>query len=143
MWHILHFDTVPTKRRLAKFQSYGIGGNILKWVINFLTQRHQIVIINGKSSGWCDALSGHPQGCVLCLLLFQIFINKMYYKITVMIHLFADDTKINLRFTLRRSTTTSTFTLWDQGRVGWTSTKVHLKKIWVLLCRTASMLPNT
>ena len=61
MWPILDFDTVITKRLLANIQLYGIGGNMLKWVTNLLTQRHQRVLINGKSSGWCDALSGVPK----------------------------------------------------------------------------------
>ena len=32
------FDSVPTKGLLAKIQSYGIHGNILKWLTSFLTQ---------------------------------------------------------------------------------------------------------
>ena len=35
------FDTVPTRGLLAKIQSYGIHGNILKWLNSFLTQRRQ------------------------------------------------------------------------------------------------------
>ena len=88
------FDTVHTKGLLAKIQSYGIHGNILKWLASFLTQRRQRVLVNGKSSGWCNVLSGVPQGSVLCPILFIIFINDMPDKITIMIQLLADDTKM-------------------------------------------------
>ena len=93
------FDTVHTKGLLAKIQSYGIHGNILRWLTSFLTQRRQKVLVNGKSSGWCDVLSGVPQGSVLGPIQFIFFINNMPDKITSMVHLFADDTKISLRLT--------------------------------------------
>ena len=71
---------------------------------SFLTQRRQKVLVNGKSSGWCDVLSGVPQGSVLGPILFIIFINDMPDKITSMVHLFADDTKISLRLTNKNQT---------------------------------------
>ena len=89
---------------LAKIESYGIHGNILKWLTSFLTQQCQKVLVNGKSSGWCDVLSGVPQGSVLGPILFIIFINDMPDKITSMVHLFADDTKISLRLTNQNQT---------------------------------------
>ena len=98
------FDTVPTKRLLAEIQSYGIHGNILKWLTSFLTQPRQRVLVNVKSSGWCDVLSGVPKGSVLGLIIFLIFINYMPDKITSTIHLVADDTKISLRHTNQNQT---------------------------------------
>ena len=98
------FDSVPTKGLLAKIQSYGIHGHILKWLTSFLTQRRQKVLVNGKYSGWCDVLSGVPQRSVLGPILFIIFINDMPDKITSMVHLFADDTKITLRLTNQNQT---------------------------------------
>ena len=98
--HVKFPDFSRTRgNHVAKIQSYGIHGNILKWLTSFLTQRRQKVLVNGKSSGWCDVLSGIPQGSVLGPVLFIIFINDMPDKITSMVHLFADDTKISLRLT--------------------------------------------
>ena len=54
------FDTVPTKGLLAKFQSYGIHGNTLKWLTSFLIQRRQRVLVSGKSSDCCHVLGGVP-----------------------------------------------------------------------------------
>ena len=77
------FNTVHTKELLAKIQSYGIHGNILKWLTSFLTQRRQKVLVIGKSSGWCNVLSGIPQGSVLGPILFIILSTICLIKLPV------------------------------------------------------------
>ena len=104
MWPILTPQRRSILGLLGKIQLYGIHGNILKWQTSFPTQRRQRVLVNGKSSGWYDVLSGVPQGSVLGPILFIIFINDMPDKFTSMIHLFADDTKISLRLTNQNET---------------------------------------
>ena len=42
------FDTVPHRRLLIKLKAYGIGGSLIKWVEDFLTNRQQIVEIRGE-----------------------------------------------------------------------------------------------
>ena len=54
------FDSVPHKRLVKKLEGCGITGNLLKWLKNFLNDRKQRVVINGKSSKWSDVLSGIP-----------------------------------------------------------------------------------
>ena len=66
------FDSVPHKRLLMKIEKLGINGNILKWVTDFLHNRQQRVIINGKSSEWTEVSSGAPQGSVFGPLAFYI-----------------------------------------------------------------------
>ena len=88
------FDTVPHQRLLAKLHSYGIRGNILKWIKDFLGNRKQRVLLNGQSSNWEDVTSGIPQGSVLGPILFLVYINDLPDVVSNYIKLFADDTKI-------------------------------------------------
>ena len=44
------FDTVPHQRLTVKLQAYDIKGNILNWIINYLSGRSQIVIVNCEKS---------------------------------------------------------------------------------------------
>ena len=93
------FDTVPHSRLLGKLRSYGIDGNILKWIEAFLRDRTQIVRVNGENSFQAPVLSGIPQGSVLGPLLFVIYINDLPDSITSDSFLFADDTKILRKIT--------------------------------------------
>ena len=87
------FDTVPHKRLIAKIKSYGICGEIIRWIEEYLKNRKQCVNVNGYKSQWRDVLSGIPQGSVLGALLFVIYINDLPENIKSYIFLFADDAK--------------------------------------------------
>lgn len=88
------FDTVPHLRLLNKLKAYGIDGQILVWIKNFLSQRKQRVSVNGNFSNWADVISGIPQGSVLGPTLFLIFINDLPDIVNNLVKIFADDTKI-------------------------------------------------
>ena len=71
------FDTPPHELLKSKLFRYGIGGKTLKWIDSFLYFRQQRVVVNGVISDWAPVLSGVPQGTVLGLLLFSLYINQV------------------------------------------------------------------
>ena len=88
------FDSVPHERQLSKRDAYGIGGPLKAWTKDFLLDRKQRVVVNGKLSSWSLILSGIPQGSVLGPILFVILINDLPDQIRSTVKIFAYDTKI-------------------------------------------------
>ena len=82
-------------------ESYGIQGDIRKWIEAFLSGRTQIVKVNGAESNVAPVLSGIPRGSVLGPTLFIIYIDDLLANIKSEGLLFADDTKIFHQITSR------------------------------------------
>ena len=90
------FDKVDHQILIQKLKNIGIGGNLCKWVENFLHDRKQVVVVDGVLSSIANVLSGVPQGTVLGPLLFLIFSNDMENFVgSSSIGLFADDTRLS------------------------------------------------
>ena len=86
------FDKVPHKRLLHKLNYYGIRGNTLNWIQDFLSLRSQTVLLEGVKSDNIQVTSGVPQGTVLGPILFLIYINDFHeYLNYSTLRLFADD----------------------------------------------------
>ena len=90
------FDKVWHDGLLYKMKKNGITGNLFYWFRDYLSNRKQRVVINGKSSDWGNINAGVPQGSVLGPLLFLIFINDIVDIVNSKIKLFADDTSLYL-----------------------------------------------
>ena len=89
------FDKVPHQRLLQRVRSHGITGKIANWIEDWLKDRQQRVVLNGKASPWSKVTSGVPQGSVLGPCLFIIYINDIDQAIDAVLQImkFADDTK--------------------------------------------------
>ena len=69
-------------------------GNMLRWMKDYLSDRMQKVILNGKSSSWKKITAGVPQGSVLGPLCFLVYINDIVENINSHLFLFADDASL-------------------------------------------------
>ena len=81
------------ERLIYKLSKYGVSGNLLLWIKDFLTDRKQYVKINNSKSKSIEVTSGVPQGSVLGPMLFIYFINDLPEVCSVTTKIFADDTK--------------------------------------------------
>ena len=77
-----------------KLKQNGIEGNLLNILTDYLSNRHQRVVLNGTQSQWLPLKSGVPQGSVLGPLLFLVYINDLTDNISSTMKLFADDASL-------------------------------------------------
>ena len=85
------FGKVAHSRLVQKLEYYRIRGKPLVWIKSFLANRSQQVAVEGSYSIPCKVTSGVPQGSVLGLTLFFIYINDMVTHIQSTVWLFADN----------------------------------------------------
>ena len=89
------FDCLDHELLLAKLDAYGFSKNALRFINSYLTGRKQRVKVNGAFSEWQQTKLGVPQGSVLGPLLFNIYINDLFYLLKdTDICNYADDTTI-------------------------------------------------
>ena len=91
------FDKVWHKGLLHKIRGIGFKKSLYRWFEDYLTNRKQRVVLNGKHSSWQVIKDGVPQGFVLGPILFLIYIKDIGHNITTKPSLFADDTSISKR----------------------------------------------
>ena len=90
------FDKVDLDLLILKLKKYGFGNKLVDWIQSFLSDREQVVVLNGVHSDIAKVLSGVPQGTVLGPLLFILFINDLEQVVTSStVCFFADDTKVS------------------------------------------------
>ncbi|MCG8047766.1 MAG: reverse transcriptase family protein, partial [Candidatus Thiodiazotropha endolucinida] len=86
------FDKVCHSLLIHKLHHYGIQGKVNRWIQSWLTNRRQVVVVEGESSGSVSVESGVPQGSVLGPGLFLYYINDLPSRLHSTTRLFADDT---------------------------------------------------
>ena len=92
------FDTVDHHILLQKLNYYGARGVMYNWFKGYLTNRKQLVRVNGHCSSFSSITCVVPQGSILGPLLFLVYINDLPYASSKLkFILFADDTSILFR----------------------------------------------
>ena len=92
------FDKVWHDGLLFKLKSYSISGCLFTVIKDFLNNRQQRIVLNGKSSIWFPINAGALHGSVLGPLLFLIYINHLVDNISSDAKLFANNTLLLLLF---------------------------------------------
>ena len=88
------FDSISHDVLMLKLQGLGISGDLWSWILDYLSNRSQVTVVNGTKSEAMPIKFGVPQGSVLGPTLFSLFCNDLpdVAENDGIIHMFADDT---------------------------------------------------
>ena len=88
------FDCLPHDLPVVKLEAYGLDTKALKLMLSYLSGRNQCVKIRNSLSLFKLILSGIPQGSILEPILFNIFMNNIFFLLGSDLHNFADDNTV-------------------------------------------------
>ncbi|OWF51883.1 RNA-directed DNA polymerase from transposon BS [Mizuhopecten yessoensis] len=90
------FDCLPHDLFLRKLSAYGVGEGAVRLLQSYLGNRSQRVKLGPNTSEWRLLKKGVPQGSILGPLVFNIFINDIFYKIKdSVLYNYADDNTLS------------------------------------------------
>ena len=88
------FDKVWHAGLISKLDSVCVEGKALDTLQSYLSNRKQVVVVDGVKSNVADVHAGIPQGSRLGPLLFILYIDDLLYDLESECLIFADDTSL-------------------------------------------------
>ncbi len=90
------FDIVNYESVQQKLGSLDFSKSSLRWITDYLTDRHQYIQIDDRKSDEINVMFGVPQGSILGLVLFNLYVNDLFEVLheSGNCHQYADDTTI-------------------------------------------------
>ena len=71
------FDSVPHDIICEKLKATNLNPYVINWMIDFLIDRKQRVVVDGLETEYVDTTRGVPQGTVLGPFLFSLMVNDI------------------------------------------------------------------
>ena len=91
------FDCLPHCLTICKLFSYGLSREACTLIASYLFQRKQRVKIGNVKSEWGEIGKGVPQGSILGPLIFNIFLNYLFYFVKQgSMYNYADDNSVSV-----------------------------------------------
>ena len=91
------FDCLPHCLTICKLHAYGLSRNTCTLIASYLYQRKQRVKIGIIRSSWKETNKGVPRGSILGPLIFNIFMNELFYFVKhANLFNYADDNSVSV-----------------------------------------------
>ena len=108
-------DEVPHRSLLNKLHQYGIDNNIHTWIMSFLNNRIQSVVVDSATSPPTKVIYGVPQRTVLRPLLFLLYTNDQPPVVSSQVRLFANDCILYRAIQTIQDSFKKSSTTWNSG----------------------------
>ena len=126
-------DCLPHCLTICKLHSYGVSREACTLIASYLRDRKQRIKLGNSRSEWTELFKGVPQGSILGPLIFNIFLNDIFYFVSEGdLHNYADDNCIsvshqNISVQLENETR-----LWLNGlpKTRWRRTRKNFKDLY-------------